>query len=370
MTSPVGAVRLRAEILTARRVPDVVVRRWHQLAVAAGNPFVLPDWHAAWIGTHPADEPLVLLCRDPAREIRGVVPFVMRDRRLLAAGEQLADWFGPACAPADEERVAAAVVDALAVAARSWSVCHLDRCKPHSAWTDALTRATGLSRVKVFPDRGDDSLVVVDLVRDGPELATSKKRREVERLGRRLREAHEVALRLSTTPAQIDHDLEVLLRLRTAQWGAGFDQSAEAFVRSFAALLAGRGLLRLWAIQVDGATVGVLLGWRLGTRAFAYSHAFDRQYERFGIGMALLAHAVRASADEGCTHFDMLRGDEHFKGSFHISSEAVTSYRAVRRRSLTRLHIEVLCRARLAYDHLPPSKRRQLRRVVQLARRA
>ena len=41
--------------------------------------------------------------------------------------------------------------------------------------------------------------------------------------------------------------------------------------------------------------------------------------------MALLAHAVRAAADAGCTHYDMLRGDEHFKWGFHISSEPVSS---------------------------------------------
>jgi len=52
----------------------------------------------------------VLVCRESTGVIVGVVPLVLRGRRLLAAGEQLADWFGPACAPEDEARVAAAAV--------------------------------------------------------------------------------------------------------------------------------------------------------------------------------------------------------------------------------------------------------------------
>jgi CelD/BcsL family acetyltransferase involved in cellulose biosynthesis len=356
---------LRADVVTAKRAPDALARRWRELAVAAENPFALPEWHGAWVAAHPADAPFVLVCRERSGEVAGVVALVLRRRRLLVPGEQLADWFGPACAPHDEARVAAAVVDALARTKQRWDVGQLDRCQSGGAWIDGLARAAAGSSVKLLPHHRDEVLVSVDLVRDGPDLTTGKKRRELDRLGRRLREAHDVTLRCDTTPAQIQRDVDALLRLRTARWGAGFDAAAEAFLRALAGSLA-RQDLRLWVIDVDGAPAAVLLGWRLGGRAFAYSQAFDRTYERFGIGMALLAHAVRAAADEGCARFDMLRGDERFKASFHITSETVSSYRAVRRRSLARLEAEGLAGARSVYRRLSPQRRARLRRALRI----
>lgn len=354
---------LRADVVTTARAPDALTRRWRELAVAAENPFALPEWHGAWVAAHPADTPFVLACRERSGEVAGVVGLVLRRRRLLVPGDQLADWFGPACAPRDEARVAAAVVDALARTTQRWDVWQLDRCHSGGGWIDGLARAAAAGPVKLLAHHGDEVLVSVDLVRDGPDLTTSKKRRELDRLSRRLREAHDVTLRRAATAEQIQRDVDALLRLRTARWGAGFDVTAEAFLRALADRLA-RQDLRLWAIDVDGSPAAVLLGWRLGGRAFAYSQAFDRAYERFGIGMALLAHAVRAAADEGCSRFDMLRGDEHFKGSFHLSSATVASYRAVRRRSLARLEVEALAGARSVYRRLSPQRRARLRRAL------
>ena len=366
LSRPSPGPELRVDVVTSPRPTPEVAQRWHELAVAAENPFVLPEWHAAWVAAQPADTPFVLVCRERSGGIAGVVPLVLRRRRLLAAGEQLTDWFGPACAPADEGRVAAAVVDALGRTAQRWDVWELDRCRADGAWIDGLLRAADRSALKLLPHRGDDVLVAVDLVHDGPDLTTAKKRRELKRLDRRLREAHDVELRHSTTPAQIERDLDALLRLRAARWSVSFDASEQAFVRALAASLARLDLLRLWTIDVDGEPAGVLLGWRLGARAFAYSHACDRAHERFGLGMALFAHAMRTSAEEGCTRFDLLRGDEHYKGSFHISASAVTSYRAVRRRSLARLHAQALVGARSAYRRLPPQQRERLRRALRI----
>jgi CelD/BcsL family acetyltransferase involved in cellulose biosynthesis len=339
------------------------VQRWRELAILAENPFVLPEWHAAWAQANPAESPFVLVCRDEAGDVAGVVPLMLRGRTLLAPGEQLADWCGPACAPGDEPRVAAAVIDALARRQPRWDVWQLDRCRTGGAWLHALDSAARGSAVKLLPNRGEDVLVAVDLVRDGPDLTSGKKRRELERLGRRLREGHDVQLRRSTAPEQIERDLDVLMRLRADRWGGGFDPTEEAFVRTLAAALAHLDALRLWVLDVDGAAAGVLLGWRLGSRAFAYSQAFDGAYERLGVGMALLAHGVRDSAEEGCAHFDMLRGDEHFKGSFHISPDPVSSYSAVRRRSLARVQAEALVAARAVYRRLTPERRARLQQL-------
>lgn len=179
-----------------------------------------------------------------------------------------------------------------------------------------------------------------------------------------------MALRRSTSPGDVERDVEVLLRLRHARRGGGLDAAAEQFLHAYAASLARHDLLRLSVIDVDGAPAGVLLGWRLGARAFAYSHTFDRAHERFGVGMALLAHAVREAAAEGCTRFDLMRGDEQYKSSVHISPDRVTSYRAVRRRPLARLDAKAFVATRSAYQRLSPQRRARLRRALRIGRTA
>jgi CelD/BcsL family acetyltransferase involved in cellulose biosynthesis len=356
---------LQVDVASDRDVPDELAQRWRELAIAAENPFVLPEWHAGWVATHPADVPLVLVCREPGGEVAGVVPLVSRGRRLLAAGDQLADWFGPACAPADEARVAAATVEALARMPRRWDVWQLDRCRA-GAWIDGLQAAAAGSPLTLLAQREEDVLVAVDLARDGPDLTTGKKRRELARRDRRLRDGHTVALRASTTPAELERDLDALLALRAARWSTSFDAAEEAFLRDLVASLAGLGLLRMWALDVDGEPAAVSLNWRLGAGTFGYSQAFDRAYAIFGIGMGLLAHAVRAAAEEGCEYFDMLRGDEQFKAVCHITPSPLTSYRVVRRRSRTLLEERAMAGARAAYEHLSPQRRERLRRMLRV----
>ena len=147
-------------------------------------------------------------------------------------------------------------------------------------WIDTLTGVADSSGVVLVAHPGDDVLVSIGLARDGPDVRIAKKCRELARSARRLREAHDVVVLASTVPAEIERDLDALLRLRAARWDASFDAAAEEFVHELAASLARRDLLRLWAIDIDGATASVLFGWRLGARAFADSQACDRAHER------------------------------------------------------------------------------------------
>ena len=80
--------------------------------------------------------------------------------------------------------------------------------------------------------------------------------------------------------------------------------------------------------------------------------------------MALLAHTVRASAEEGCSTFDMLRGDERFKADFHIVRVAVMSDRAVRPRSFARLQADAVAGARAVHRHMLPQRRQRLCRAL------
>ena len=137
-----------------------------------------------------------------------------------------------------------------------------------------------------------------------------------------------------------------------------------AFHADFAARAAEHGWLRLHTLEVDGRPAAVLYGWRLNTRAFAYSQAFDPAYARYAVGISLLVSAVEQAAAEGCDRFDMLRGDEQHKQRFRISSHPLESHLVARRRSPAVLEALAGSAARRAWARLPARGRALIGRLT------
>ena len=346
--------------LFERMPPPEVVEPWRALAVAAETPFALPEWLEAWCAAHPRDRPRIVVCRR-GDGIAGVVPLVARGarrrRELLAPGDELADVFAPACAPADAAAVAEAVTRALP--ASGWELWRLERCPAGSPWP-AAAAAAGRTCVRW---REEPPLVVADL-RDPDDLIDGRQRRELARLRRKLEANHTVAVRTSEGAEEARRDLGVLLELHAARWGAGtFPPSVRAFHAGFAARAAERGWLRLHTLEVDGRPAAVLYGWRLGARAFAYSQAFDPAYARYAVGVSLLATAVERAAAEGCTRFDMLRGDEPHKQRFRVSAHALESRLVARRGSPAAAEALARSAGRRAWARLPARGRALITRV-------
>jgi CelD/BcsL family acetyltransferase involved in cellulose biosynthesis len=332
----------------------VVVEAWRALAVAAENPFALPDWQAAWCAAHPQDAPRTFVCRRADGEVAGVLPLVVRTRRrrrvALMPGDDAADFCAPACAPADSAAVAHAVLRELARAADLW---RLERCIAGTAWAESIAAAARPAGFAMLPWRAEPPLVVADL-RDRDDLVDAKQRRDIARLRRRLERDHAVVVRSSQGPEEARRDLGELLRLHADRWGPGtFPAPVRAFHADFAARAAEQGWLRLHTLEVDGRPAAVLYGWRLNTRAFAYSQAFDPAHARDAVGVSLLVSAVEQAAAEGCAHFDMLRGDEQHKQRFRISSHPLESHFVARRRSPAILEAFAASAARRAWARLP-----------------
>jgi CelD/BcsL family acetyltransferase involved in cellulose biosynthesis len=332
--------------------PADVVEAWRALAVAEENPFALPEWLEAWCGAHPHDAPHVVVCRRDDGSVAGVVPLVVRRagrrRVALGPGERSLDFFAPACAPADAAAVARAVLRS-----RAWDLWRLERCVAGGAWLEAVKAAAGPAGCIVRPWRAEDPLVATRLG-DPAQGLDGKQRRELERLRRNLAAGHAVAVRESDGPDEARRDLAVLLELHAARWGREtFTPSARAFHADFAARAADRGWLRLRTLEVDGRPAAVMYGWRLGARAFAYAHAYDPAYARYGVGVSLMATAMERAAAEGCEWFDMLRGDEPYKQRFRPTSVALESYLVAPRRSPAALEARARSGARRAWARLP-----------------
>ena len=365
MTSANG---LDVQLLT--EVDDSVRRTWSTLAAAAENPFATPEWHGAWLRTHPGTTGFVLSVRCGGQQI-GVLPLVVREQRgvrvVRPPGGDLGDFSGPACRPRDARAVGAAVRGALPDVLGPRDVLLAERCVVGSGWHGAITAAEARTAV-VRPWRSGSTMVEVALPRDGSAVRRGRDRREIGRLSRRLVEQHGVRLRTSSTTT-LERDVLALVELRRWRWGLAAGPTEEAFLVDVTRSAARAGFLRLWLLEDDRHVVAALLGWSLSGRTFAHLMAFDGSFARSGPGTVLLARAVEAAVAAGDHTFDFLRGDEQHKRAYVTQQRTVRSYLLARPGSPAAWAVQAGDALQTGYQRLPRQWKDRVRAVPASLRR-
>jgi CelD/BcsL family acetyltransferase involved in cellulose biosynthesis len=113
--------------------------------------------------------------------------------------------------------------------------------------------------------------------------------------------------------------LQRLFALHGARWqgrgeeGVLADGAVRAFHLAAAPLLAEAGLLRLYAVTIEGQIVGIYHGLHHRECAYAYLGGFDPAFGFESPGAVLLGHALEEAIGEGAREFHLLRGQEPYK---------------------------------------------------------
>jgi CelD/BcsL family acetyltransferase involved in cellulose biosynthesis len=288
---------------------------WAELARRSGNLFATPEWLGAWWRHFGAGRRQILyVLREDDGTLSAAVALYHAAARPLRTlrfvGHGAGDWLGPIHAPDRPDLGAAVLRGALAEEKGRWDVLLAEQVPPG----DGLARAVG--GVELFAEGCPD--LVID-GREWDELLAARSanfRGQVRRRGRRLEREHQVAFRLADDPARLDDDLAALFRLHAERWAPeGKDALAPraGFHREFAATAFQRGWLRLWLLEVDGTPVAAWYGFRYAGEEWYYQAGRDPAWERHAVGFVLLAHTVRAAADDGMRTYRLLRGGEPFK---------------------------------------------------------
>jgi CelD/BcsL family acetyltransferase involved in cellulose biosynthesis len=84
------------------------------------------------------------------------------------------------------------------------------------------------------------------------------------------------------------------------------------------------GLLRLYALYLDGALAAVMYGIAFRNRFYFYQHGYDPRFQSHGIGRALLDMSIRAAIEEGLAEFDLLYGSETYKSAWTSTVRPLT----------------------------------------------
>lgn len=318
------------------------VDTWRELAVLRENPFLTPEWFAAWLESQPGEEPFLLLWRGREGELRGVLPLVRAGGTsglLRFAGARRGDWFTPACRPEDEEPMAVACAELLAAERRRWRLLRLDRIDAGSAWPAALW-ASGGAIAAAKPRRGD-VLPFIGFGEGGWEAYLAGRSRNFRsQLGRRRRKLerdHGLRFRMTDDPQRLAADLASFHALHEERWrerggSSSGDEGARRLQAAFATKALERGWLRLWIAEADGEPAAAWYGWRIGER-YCYSlSGLAGRFEPLGLGTVLLAHTIEQAAAEGASTYDLMWGDESYKRRFETGRREAATWVLGRRR--------------------------------------
>jgi CelD/BcsL family acetyltransferase involved in cellulose biosynthesis len=302
--------------LRLERLDDLAPARadWSRLAAASGNPFLTWEWASTWWRHWGGGRrSLVTACRRGG-EVVAILPLYESARRPLRVlrllGHGPGDHLGLVCAAAERPAASAALRRRLRETP-AWDVFLGERLPAEEGWSVALGGRVVDREASPLLELGDAGWAGF-MAACSPHL-----RKRIRYAERRLARAGRLRFRLADDPARLGSDLDVLFALHAARWG---DQASPAlaparaaFHRDFAALALERGWLRLWLLELDGRPAAAWYGLRYGDAEWHYQSGRDPALDRLSVGFVLLAHTIRAAADDGVPTYRFLRGDEAYK---------------------------------------------------------
>ena len=297
---------------------SVLRNQWTELALGTRNIFATWEWAETWSSHRRRDRPLLLFAVRDGDRVEAILPLYLWIERPLRVARFLghgpADQLGPV---GDATRASAALGRVAEAADLHLVVAEL--LPAGEPWVATLG-----GRVLVRESSPASSL------EGGWSGYLSRRsanfRQQVRRRERNLMRSYKVRYRLSGLET-LEADLDLLFSLHRARWGA--KQSAfgrwEAFHRDFAAVALERDWLRLWVLELDGSPAAVWYGFRFAGVESYYQSGRNPALSDDSVGFVLLAHSVRAAAEDGIREYRFLRGAEPYKRRFSDRDEGLES---------------------------------------------
>jgi CelD/BcsL family acetyltransferase involved in cellulose biosynthesis len=323
------------ELLTSPPEFYALENEWKSLVriSSTGTVFLAWEWMSTWWESFGEGSQLRVftLRENDKRQLVGVAPFVLRKlpysqrplyRELSFLGGAMVapDHLDLLIKAGFEERGISAIVDETETHRRGWDVIRLDAMASQSSMLHLLLGRTGWKTMMVW----ESTCPFIGLPYTWEEYHSTldaklrynlrSRARRLERAGRgqisyqRVRHEHE----LPDAMATLFH-LHRLSRRTKGDAGAFSTPAIAGFHQRIARLFLANDWLRLYFLKVGEQAIATLYCFRYGDVVYFYQTGYDTAWSRYGPGSAILAHAIRASIEEGAREFDFMRGTEPYK---------------------------------------------------------
>lgn len=382
-----------AECLTIRvheSLPSLETLRpaWEALLdqVPGASTFSTWEWLAPWwrayaegqklhaLGFHDSGGRLVALALLSIHHHQLCKGLSLSVLRLMGDGSGDSDNLDLLALPGYEEKMIDALLDYLDSRAGLWDICELNTMPLASpagdVLLDRLRRRGWKNRRRLQPG------IVIDLPENWENYRKQlphNARAQLGRYLRRLEKSHTVRFRKCAGEDEIEFGLEALFRLHQARWQREGDQGSFAvperrrFYRELSILLARRGWLELWLLDLDGQTVAAEFDFRYRDTVYMLQAGFDPEYWDKHVGYVLRSHVLQECIAGGVRRYDFLGGEGGYKERWGGQTRYYQSIYFARPWTWGSFCLRVLHYGRIAKDWL---RSRMPRRVWASLRRA
>jgi len=146
---------------------------------------------------------------------------------------------------------------------------------------------------------------------------SGRERHEMRRKLRRLESAGHIRQRVIGNKADVLAEMDTFVALfrsnrpEKAQFMTG---AVESFFRSLAGEMADAGLLKLFSLDIDDAPAAAAMCFDYSSTVYLYNNGYDGRFSRLSVGLLNTAFIIRESITHGRKKFNLLRGNETYKG--------------------------------------------------------
>lgn len=309
-------------------------RGWHELVEAdpAGTFFHTPAYLKLYweeFGEQPDHLLLAFAEGDDGTQVGACAFERIGETLRFLGGTEVTDYMGPVGLPERHDAMAKELWTAL-LTRDDWRDADLRGLPEDQPWFGLLrdaANAAGLSVEETDDQNGVAPFLLLPATWD-EYLATltSKYRHEIKRKARKLtEEAGEfriVSADGDTLIPLLDRFVE-LHRMSEGPKGVFMVPGMEIFFRRLGEAFCADGIFRLTFIEVGGQLAAGTIGFVWGGTSYLYNSAFDRSWGNLAPGMVLVAEDIRLAIEDGCSGFDLLKGDYAYKYRFGSQPRAV-----------------------------------------------
>lgn len=307
-------------------------RGWRELVQAdpAGSFFHTPAFLKLYweeFGKTPEHLLLAFAEEDDGSQV-GAVAFERIEETLrFLGGTEITDYMGPVGLPERQDAMAKELWTAL-LARDDWAEADLRGLLEDQPWFGLLRDSANAQGLVVREDE-DGVAPFLPLPGSWDEYLaglSSKYRHEIKRKARKLTE-EAGAFRIVTADEGtlvplLDRFVE-LHRTSEGPKGVFMVPGMEIFFRRLGEAFCADGVFKLTFIEVGGQLAAGTIGFVWGGTSYLYNSAFDRSWGTLAPGMVLVGEDIRLAIEEGCSGFDLLKGDYRYKYRFGSSPRAV-----------------------------------------------
>ena len=327
---------------------DALVAEWDALAARDSDATVFQRarWLGRWESVLGAQRELRTRTFRRDGELVGVLCETRELLRLpsgpgellrLAGGDEVTDYLGPVAAPEDRAAVADAYVAALA-GDRGWDEIVLGGLAADTGWSALFVDAAARHGLTVVRAEAEAVCPQVDLTGGlGAYLARlpGRMRNELTRKARKLaRDAGSFEIH-TYAPSDTLQGVEDFL---TQVQSGGDDKAAffgrpemQQWFRALADEYAADATLRVHRLDIGELNAAMTVSLVDARTWGLYNSSFDPTLAALAPGMVLVWELIERAADEGCTTFDLLRGDEPYKYRFGAVDREIRTLTLARR---------------------------------------